>query len=145
MVAVDLIEEWRSKTTSIPHWLMWAAGVAGICVSQWKAYRSLLNLRSDRIRELTALFEEGRAIRSRYIASMTGSNVPRWEQDRQDWRNRVRNFLVEHTSPLASAKFSHDTGLPDSVGFAPYDAPHPWFDRDLNNLMEIIERVDYYS
>jgi hypothetical protein len=145
MGVLRLIEKWRGTTTHIPHSIMAIAAIFGVFVAQWRAYKSLLNIRSDRVRQLTSLLDEGRVIRQGYAASMSGSAFPKWERQHVDWQERVKTFLSAKMGPLALAKFSHDTGLPEYVNLGMFSAPHPWFDRELDNLMEIIERIDYYS
>ncbi len=47
----------------------------------------------------------------------------------------------------AVTKFSDDTGLPRCIPVSsPYYASvHPWLDRQIENLADIMDRIDVYS
>ncbi len=66
MGAIRLFEKWRGIPIPLPHSAMLTAGISGLFMAQWSAFKSLLGCRSSKIEKLASLIAEGRNIRRHY-------------------------------------------------------------------------------
>jgi hypothetical protein len=96
--------------------------------------------RSAKIENLAMLIGEGKDIRHRYHLQ------PSWNAEWGSWQVKVEDFLHKEMGPQAITKFSNDVGLPQFVvasGLGVGTA-HPWIDRQIENLMDIMGQIDAY-
>jgi len=143
MGVLRLIEKWEGIAIPIPHWVMLGVGAFGICAAQWKAYKSLFNLKAERVEALAALLTEGQDIRRSLDTSRLGD--PAWQKEWQAWRTKVQDFLRDRVGPAGLTVFADSVGLPKTAPVSRFANEHPWMDRDLQNLREIMEQVDTYT
>ena len=141
MGAIRLFEKWAGIQVPLPHWsLLTAAAWCGF-MAQWNAYKSLIAGRNSKVKNLASLIGEGRAIRQ--CCNMT----PSWNDEWNAWQAKVEQYLRKEIGPQALTRFHHDTGLPSAVpvSLSYGGEPHPWFDRQIQNLVDIMDRIDVYA
>ena len=141
MGSIRLFEKWSGIAVPLPHWAMLTAGIGGLFMAQYSAYRSIFKGRSSIVERLASLIDEGRALRHRY-----GKFEQSWDTERSDWQAKVREFLKKEMGPQALTKFSYDAGVPEFVAVSQFNSQSacPWLDREIQNLVDIMERIDAY-
>ena len=97
--------------------------------------------RSAKVERLASLIDEGRCIRHRH-----GKMEPSWNAELEAWQAKVVDFLRKEMGPQAITKFSDDIGLPEFVTLSMFnpESRHPWLDRQIQNLVDIMENMDFY-
>jgi len=149
MGLMRLFEKWTGIPVPIPHRIMLAGAILGLCAAQWDAYKSSWIGRNKRVEELSRLAGEGMRIRRNYpnsaVKYLDRNSESAWIKDWNDWLEKTQAFLSRGMAPQAMTKFMHDTGLEE--GFTIGQSPPSYFslfDRQIQNLIDIIDHPNSY-
>jgi hypothetical protein len=124
----DLIKSYKEKLGLLP------------CQESAVSHETTRQLES-----LGKLIEKGQGIRFRYPFQATTEVRKPWEKELDDWMNDVERFLKSEMAPKALTKFRHVTGIEECIGVtASPTSMCPLLDRQIQNLVDIMERIELY-
>jgi hypothetical protein len=151
MGAIRLVEKWTGISFRVPHWLMAAGGIGALFMAQWDAYKAVLAGKTRHIKTLSALIMEGQEIRYRCPWPITRHDYTKerekhWMEEWNAWAMKVQVCLEKQMTLQALTKFQHTTGIEEiwSVAAIP-TSQCPLFDRQIQNLVDILDNLDSYA
>ncbi|MGD1101957.1 MAG: hypothetical protein ABSA59_07805 [Terriglobia bacterium] len=130
----DLIRSYKEKLGLVP--------VGKILLSSQDSKR--------KINGLSALISQGQEIRERCPwprtrVDFTKEREGRWVEEWNAWMAKVNDFFKKEMAPQATTKFQHTAGIEENWDVTSTPTSQcPMFDRQIQNLVDIMERIDTY-